>query len=114
MRDEENDRPAFGKRDPLEVEAMNDGYEAAQRAYDRMEPEEPAEVEADRLTPTLAMQMADWIEQGGRERLLAVMDFCIDEFGLGDNDRGLDTFADWVEGGTGPRDFDSERFDAQR
>jgi hypothetical protein len=31
MRDEENDRPAFGKRDPLEVEAMKTcaGYEHA-------------------------------------------------------------------------------------
>lgn len=31
MRDEENDRPAFGKRDPLEVEAMNYNYGGPQR-----------------------------------------------------------------------------------
>ncbi len=95
---------------------MSTNYSRAQDAYDRELPDDLPEVEADRLTPTLAMQIADWIEAGGRERLLAVCDFLIDEFGLGDNDRGLDTFADWVEGGTGPRDIelDYDRFDNQR
>ena len=39
MRDEENDRPAWGKKDPLEVEAKMDNFSRAQRNYDHLEPE---------------------------------------------------------------------------
>jgi hypothetical protein len=88
----------------------------AQRNFDRELPDDLPAVELDRLTPTLAMNIADWVEQGGRERLLAVCDFLIDEFNLGDNDKGLDTLAHWVEEASGPRnvDFDYDRFDVQR
>jgi hypothetical protein len=92
----------------------DDNYARAQRAYDRELPEELPEVEADRLTPTLAMEIADWIEQGERKRLLAVADFLINEFNLGDNDRSLDTLAHWIEEPSDPLDFDFERFDTQR
>jgi|SRR6266404_3170330 len=118
MTDEENDRPAWGKRDPLEVEAMDfargnmdDNYAAAQRRYDRQEPEE---VPADAVESTLAQQLADWIEVGGRERLIALIDFVLDEYRLYERDDPLKTFQQWITGGTGPRDFDYERFDAQR
>jgi len=83
--DEENDRPAWGKRDPLEVEAkmdfahgnMDDNYAAAQRRYDRQEPEDFPTL-GEPLESTLAQQLADWIEAGGRERLVALIDFVLD------------------------------------
>ncbi len=90
---------------------MDQNYENAQRRYDRELPDDLPEVETDRLTPTLAMQIADYIEAGGRERLLAVADFLIDEMGLPNYDDPVSTFAHWTEGGTGPRDLD---FDARR
>jgi hypothetical protein len=66
------------------------------------------------MEPTLAMKIADWMEAGGRGRLLAVADFMIDEFMLGDNDKGLDILAHWVEEASGPRDLDMEDFDRRR
>ena len=126
MRDEENDRPAFGKRDPLEVEAMTDNYIAAQRQYDRQEPDFPTlseQVTEAQQWANLASQIADWIEAGGRQRMLAVADFLIDEFGfdridnarvLPSDETALATLKRWIEAGTGPRDFDHDRFDAQR
>lgn len=38
---------------------MDSNYERAQRNYDRELPDDLPEVESDRLTPTLAMQIAD-------------------------------------------------------
>jgi len=120
MTDEENDRPAWGKRDPLEVEAMDlargnmdDNYAAAQRRYDRQEPEDFPTL-GDPLESTLAQQLADWVEAGGRERIVAVIDFILDEHRLYERDDPLKTFQQWIDKGTGPRDFDYERFDAQR
>jgi len=90
---------------------MTDNLARAQRHYDAIEPED---VPADALESTLAQQLADWIETGGRERLIAVVDLCIDEFGLGNIDAvkvlptdagGFETFTRWVEAGTGPRDL---------
>jgi hypothetical protein len=113
MRDEENDRPAFGKRNPLEVEAMDDNYI----------PTLSEEVTEAQQWANLASQIADWIEAGGRQRMLAVCDFLIDEFGLDaiegariepSDPSALDTIKRWVNGGTGPRDFDQNRFDVQR
>ncbi len=113
MTDEENDRPAWGKRDPLEVEAMTDNLTRAQRHYDAIEDDDIPTL-TDPLESTLAQRLADWIEAGGRERLVALIDFILDEHRLYERDDPLKTFQQWVEKGTGPRDFDYERFDAQR
>lgn len=98
----------------------------AQRAYDRQEPAIPTlseEVTQAQQWANLASQIADWIEAGGRQRMLAVCDFLIDEFGFDriDNARvlpsdasALDTLKRWINEGTGPRDFDRARFDVQR
>jgi hypothetical protein len=93
---------------------MSDNLTRAQRAYDRQLPEDLPAAEPDRLTPTLAMNIADWIEQGGRERLLAVADFLIDEFDLSGLDRGLETLAHWIESASGPRDLEFNDFDCRR
>jgi len=90
---------------------MTDNLTRAQRHYDAIEPEH---VPADPLESTLAQQLADWIEAGGRERLIAVIDFLLDEHRLYERDDPLKTFQQWIENGTGPRDFDWQRFDAQR
>ena len=127
MRDEANDRPAWGKRDPLSLSEahMDDNYAAAQRRYDRQEPEDFPTL-GDPLESTLAQRLADWVHAGGRERLIAMVDLCIDEFGLGNIDAvkvlptdpsGFETFTRWVEGGTGPRDETriwNDDFDARR
>ncbi len=114
MTDEENDRPAWGKRDPLEVEAMSDYTDSLARAQRHFDAIEPADVPVDPLESTLAQQLADWIESGGRERLIAVVDFLLDEHRLYERDDPLKTFQQWIDKGTGPRDFDWDRFNAQR
>ncbi len=90
---------------------MTDNLARAQRHYDAIEPEN---VPADPLESTLAQRIADWVESGGRERLSALIDFVLDEHRLYERDDPLKTFQQWIEKGTGPRDFDYERFDAQR
>lgn len=63
--------------------------------------------------PTLSERVVSWIEEGGRERLAALVDFVIDEYDLyeieeapltRDHPTALQTLQRWVEGGTGPRD----------
>jgi hypothetical protein len=95
---------------------MSDNLMRAQRAYDRELPQDLPAVEPDRLTPTLALNLADWIEQGGRERLLGVVDLLIDELRMDLLAEPVATLEHWVKGGTGPRDLnlDWERFEAQR
>jgi len=89
---------------------MTDNLARAQRHYDAIEPDDIH----DPLESTLAQQLADWVEAGGRERLAALIDFVLDEHRLYERDDPLKTFQQWIEKGTGPRDFDYERFDAQR
>jgi hypothetical protein len=82
----------------------------AQRAYDRQEPEPLPEMDDEcKMEPTLAMQIADFIEAGGRERLLALADFVIDEMRLTDERDPVSVLAHWINGGSGPRDFDIRR-----
>jgi len=90
---------------------MTDNLTRAQRHYDAIEPQD---VPTDPLESTLAQQLADWIEAGGRERLIALIDFCLDEHRLYERDDPLKTFQQWVTGGTGPRDFDLNDFDCRR
>jgi hypothetical protein len=94
--------------------AADANYEAAQRRYDRELPQEFPEVEPDRLTPTLAMNLADWIEQGGRERLLGVVDLLIDELRMDLLADPVATLEHWVRGGNGPRDLNLTDFDCRR
>jgi hypothetical protein len=64
MTDEENDRPAWGKRDPLEVEAMNESMGRAQRNYDRQEPESAPESKPFRHDgPILDGQVVQWDDE---------------------------------------------------
>jgi len=94
---------------------MTDNLARAQRHHDRQEPDPWSDTFlTDALESTLAQQLADWIEAGGRERIVAVIDFICDEHRLYERDDPLKTFQQWIEKGTGPRDFDYERFDAQR
>jgi len=90
---------------------MTDNLARAQRHYDAIEPEN---VPTDALESALAQQLADWIEAGGRERLIAVVDFLLDEHRLYERDDPLKTFQQWINGGTGPRDFDMNDFDCRR
>jgi len=53
----------------------------------------------------LDARVADWIEAGGRERLLQVAAFLVDEWDLGEGPEDeIATLKRWFEGGTGPRD----------
>ena len=64
---------------------MTDNLARAQRQYDRQEPAIPTlseQVTAAQQWANLASQIADWVEAGGRQRMLAVCDFLIDEMGL--------------------------------
>ncbi len=90
---------------------MTDNLARAQRHYDAIEPQD---VPTDPLESTLAQRLSDWIVAGGRDRIVAVVDLCIDEFGLANIDAakvlptdagGFETFTRWVEAGTGPRDL---------
>jgi len=73
-------------------------------------PSEPEHVPADRSNH--ARPAARRLDRGGRAgRLIALIDFYLTSHRLYERDDPLKTFQQWVEKGTGPRDFDYERFD---
>ncbi len=92
---------------------MTDNLTRAQRHFDAIEPDDIPTL-TDPLESTLAQQLADWVEAGGRERIVAVIDFICDEHRLYERADPLKTFQQWIDKGTGPRDFDWDRFDCQR
>jgi hypothetical protein len=106
---------------------MTDNFARAQRNWDRMEPDD-FQTFPDKLEPTLREKIIAWLLANGDARIAAtrlegLADFLIDQHGLDKiedarvlptDPTAVQTIERWITGGTGPRDFDYNDFDARR